>query len=206
MEKNTKPTSVSLLIIDESGSMSGMNSFVLETFLGIRNEMEAEKTEFPELTQHLNVWTFEGNKIEERLPFTEVNADTIKTIDFRPGGNTPLFDALGKALNRLKDKLASLGLNKENCRVGVAVITDGEENSSRLYSGTEIQILVEQLAQEGWEFTYYGTDHDVKQMAERLAIGRHRSFSKNATGFDELRRVQIAEEKSAKYGFLKRFK
>jgi hypothetical protein len=88
----------------------------------------------------------------------------------------------------------------------VAVITDGEENSSRLYSGTEIQILVEQLAQEGWEFTYYGTDHDVKQMAERLAIGRHRSFSKNATGFDELRRVQIAEEKSAKYGFLKRFK
>ncbi len=206
MEKNTKPTSVSLLIIDESGSMSGMNSFVLETFTGIRKEIEAEKTEFPELRQFLNVWTFESASILERLPFTEVSADTIVAIDYRPGGSTPLFDAMGKALNRLKDKLASMGLNKENCRVGVAVITDGEENSSRLYSGSEIQVLVEQLMQEGWEFTYYGTDHDVKKMAERLAINKHRGFSKNAAGFDEVRQMQISEEKAAKYNFIKRFK
>jgi hypothetical protein len=99
-----------------------------------------------------------------------------------------------------------MGLNNENCRVGVAVITDGEENSSRLYSGSEIQVLVEQLMQEGWEFTYYGTDHDVKRMAERLAINKHRGFSKNAAGFDEVRQMQISEEKAAKYNFIKRFK
>jgi uncharacterized protein YegL len=206
MKNNTKPSSVSLLIIDESGSMSGMNSYVLETYSGIRTEIENEKNEFPELTQYLSVWTFESNNIIERLPFTEVNAETMRSIAYKPAGGTPLFDAMGKSLTRLKDKLDSMGLNEENCRVGVAIITDGEENASRNYSAAEIRLLVEQLQRQGWEFTYYGTDHDVKQMAERMAIYKHTAYEKNAAGYNVLRQRQIAEEKSAKLNFLKKFK
>ncbi len=60
--------SITLLIIDESGSMGGMEDFVQETYHGIVKEMVTELDEMPDLQQFLEVWTFEGRNINQRIP------------------------------------------------------------------------------------------------------------------------------------------
>ena len=67
----------------------------------------------------------------DRVPIGSVEPFTEK--DYRPGGCTPLYDAMGKTLNELE------GLIHPEDKVVVTVITDGMENSSQEYSGRIIK-------------------------------------------------------------------
>ena len=78
------------------------------------------------------------------------NSDAVKTIcdcvpasevkeltesDYNPSCCTPLYDAMGQALTRLRPKVGS------EDKVLVTVITDGEENSSSEYTGKAIKAV-----------------------------------------------------------------
>jgi len=69
--------SITLLIIDESGSMAGMESYVNETYLGIVNQIKREISESPELIQFIEVWTFEGSNIQQRIPFMQLTESLV---------------------------------------------------------------------------------------------------------------------------------
>jgi hypothetical protein len=61
----------------------------------------------------------------------------------------------------------------------VTILTDGEENASKEFSGKDIKKLVEELKQNRWTFTYIGTDHDVEKIADSLSINNTMIFEKN---------------------------
>jgi uncharacterized protein YegL len=195
--------SITLLIIDESGSMGGMEDFVQETYNGIIQEMILELTEFPELNQFIEVWTFEGRNINQRLPFMEISPQLIPTkLKYQPLGNTPLFDAMGRALEGMQSRIDNIP-NLAEAQVNVGIITDGVENSSRDYSGSQIKQLVSNLTEMNWKFSYYGTEHDVDKIAERLSIKNRVRFSKDSTGFQTLRKSYVSESKMHKSAFIK---
>lgn len=50
---------------------------------------------------------------------------------YQPDASTPLYDAIGFSVNKLRQKLAS----KKDYNVLVTILTDGEENALREYSG-----------------------------------------------------------------------
>lgn len=91
---------------------------------------------------------------------------------------TPLHDAMGQSLNKLRQVLATT--EAADYQVLVTVLTDGEENASKQYSLPMIHDLVEQLKQQGWTFAYIGTNHDVDKAAEGLAIDNRLCFVQNA--------------------------
>ena len=175
---------ITLMIIDESGSMSSLKKATEESHLGILQKIKSECTEMPNLNQFVNTWVFDSNRIEEIQTLTKIQADdTLKPIDLRPNGSTPLFDAIGKACTQLEIIMGNLKFQPEDTMVNVAVFTDGEENSSRIFTQGEVKRLVTRLKTQGWSFNYYGTDTSVEEMKERLAFDGGMVMEKSNSGF-----------------------
>ncbi|MHC1778920.1 MAG: hypothetical protein AB9922_01630 [Bacteroidales bacterium] len=122
-------------------------------------------------------------------------ASTLKEINsgnYMPDASTPLFDAMGSAINRLRESLEG----QSNYNVLVTVLTDGEENASVEFSAFDIRMLVEKLKLEKWTFTYIGTDHDVEKIALSLSIDNTMVFEKNDAQINEMfKKEQYARTK-----------
>jgi hypothetical protein len=68
------------------------------------------------------------------------------------GGSTPLWDSVGELINILS---SAPDANDPNVSFVVMVITDGQENSSRIWTGSMIADKVKQLQKTGkWTFTF----------------------------------------------------
>ena len=173
-----------LIILDESGSMSAIFDETLravnEAFSGIRRNQD----EFPEQRHYVSIVTFEGTGMSgvrtrrDRVPVGEIRDFTEK--DYRPGGCTPLLDAMGRSLHDLECKTG------ENDRVFATVITDGYENSSQEYTGKMIKALVSRLRTKGWTFAYIGANQDAVEAASELNIDNALNFDASPKGMDEM--------------------
>ena len=84
--------------------------------------------------------------------------------------------------------------NLTNYNVLVTILTDGEENASKEYTGTSIKKLIEELKLNRWTFTYIGADHDVEKFAASISITNTMSFQKNEADM----KMMFAKEKSSR--------
>lgn len=171
-----------LIIVDESGSMSGLEqvtvSGINETISTIRKAQE----DFGDKQQHfLTLVTFDERSGVPPVR-THIDAMPISSVndfhDYRPRGCTPLFDAMGQSLTRLHERIK----DDENASAVVTVITDGLENASREWSGTALRKLIERLKEEGWTFSYMGSCHDVVEVTMNLAIDNVMAFDHDQLG------------------------
>jgi hypothetical protein len=195
---------ISLIVLDQSGSMSHLAPFIEETMHGIIRDLQDNMNEFPSIHQYLNTWTFEGTHIQEQIPLTQLEHGAIpESKPFRAGGSTPLFDALGESLGKLEAYIRSTP-HLENAKVVVSIITDGMENSSRSFTGAEIRRTINRLKLGGWEFQYYGTDHDIAAAADSLNIDMAKRFhwDKSGDGLENLRHERGRQMKSVYYNII----
>ena len=160
-----------LIILDESGSMQSIYQPALtgvnETLQTIR---EAQK-EHENQTHFVSLIAFDTghyNQIYNHIAAEK--AIDITQEQYRPGGGTPLYDAMGRSINELRPNVVKGDI------VLVTVITDGYENASREYNGKEIKNLVEAMKKEGWVFTYIGANQDVEAVAASMSIDNHLAF------------------------------
>jgi uncharacterized protein YegL len=163
-----------LIILDASGSMSAIYNQALsgvnETIATIRMAQE----QHPDLEQYLTLASFSAgenflNRIYSAKPIAEVR--DITREDYPLLGCTALYDAMGTTISELQQKLS------HDDRVLVTIITDGYENASRTWSGSQIKSLVEELRQMGWTFTYIGADQDVEKVAGGIGVRNCLRFS-----------------------------
>lgn len=166
-----------LIILDESGSMQSIYHPALtgvnETLQTIR---EAQK-EHEDQDHYVSLIAFDTshyNQIYRNAPAEK--AVDITPEQYRPGGGTPLFDAMGRAITELR------GVAGKNDVVLVTIITDGYENASREYNGNAIKALVEAMKSQGWVFTYIGANQDVEAVASAMSIDNHLRFEASRTG------------------------
>lgn len=188
-----------LIILDESGSMQSIYQPALtgvnETLQTIRNaEIEHENQK-----HFVSLIAFDSghyNEIYNHAPAQE--ATDITKEQYRPGGCTPLYDAMGRAITELRTKVA-----KEDT-VLVTIITDGYENASHEYNGPAIKALVETMKAEGWVFTYIGANQDVEAVAQSMSISNSLAFDANE---DSTKKMFAKEMRSRKklYGKLSAF-
>lgn len=166
-----------LIILDESGSMSSIEKQAID---GVNETMQAIRS-----AQNKH----EGQ--EHFVTFVSFNSDGIKTIydkmeadkvneitgkDYCPACCTPLYDAMGVSLTKLRKSVADEDV------VLVTIITDGYENASQEYNVQAIKALVEYLKEKGWVFTYIGANQDMKKVAATIAINNTLSFSATSKG------------------------
>jgi hypothetical protein len=179
-----------LVILDESGSMASIKSLIINGFNELVQTVKGIEEQFPDQEHLISMVSFNAlnNKI---LHFIDsVNKlDAINDSTYNPASMTPLFDAMGFSISKLKQYLEG----KENYSVLVTILTDGEENASKEYTGSAIKNLVDELKQQNWTFTYIGADHDVEKMAAKMNIRNSMSFDKNDS---DIKRMFIKESRS----------
>lgn len=184
-----------LIILDESGSMatlakqavSGLN----ETFQTIRN---AQK-EHQEQQHFISFVTFNSARIRNLMNHQKVESEKeLKWNDYNPDNATPLFDAMGRSLNDLKNYVADEDV------VLVTIITDGYENASQEYSGLDIKNLVTELKGKGWVFAYIGTNQDVEAVADSMGIRSRMCYDYSPSGAECMFEI----ERSSKRDFFAR--
>lgn len=193
--KDGKKRVHNLIILDESGSMHSIYrpalSGVNETLQTIRQA----QTDYPNQQHFVSLITFDTshfNQIYSNTPAEK--AVDITEEQYRPGGGTPLYDAMGRSITELRRHVA-----KDDV-VLVTVITDGYENASHEYSGQAIKSLVEEMKKENWVFTYIGANQDVEAVAGAMSIDNHLAFDAG----EHSTNVMFAKECSSRQRFFAR--
>ncbi|MDD4516438.1 MAG: hypothetical protein PHT93_12840 [Massilibacteroides sp.] len=102
--------------------------------------------------------------------------------EFNLRASTPLYDAMGISLSKLRCQL----YKQEQSQVLVTVITDGEENCSKEYSGKMIKNLVNDLKSLGWVFAYIGANQNVDVAADSISINNRMLFEATSEGSEKM--------------------
>jgi hypothetical protein len=177
-----------LIILDESGSMNSIKKTILNGFNELINSVKSIEKEFPEQEHYISIISFnsknENNVIHFNEPVSKI--ETIDDKNYNPESSTPLFDAMGFSILKLKNFLS----DKNNYSVLVTILTDGEENASKEYSLTSIKRIIEELKSENWTFTYIGTDHDIDKTTMDLNINNKIRFDKNGRGIKNMFKIE----------------
>ena len=180
MEQTQAKNIYNLLIIDESGSMSSIYNQALsginETLGTIRTAQESD----PVNHYFVSVVSFEGSgPTGIKLRRERVAIDKVSNLgrdEYRPGGCTPLYDAIGISVNQLSKSI------EEGASVIVTIITDGYENSSMEYSGKAVKELISRQREKGWTFAYIGANQDAVEVARDLNIANAMNFDATPEG------------------------
>jgi len=159
-----------MLVVDESGSMSGRRS---ETVAGL-NEFIEELRRETTVDYDFSLMFFDSDSgasrpggvpgfrsryFAEGLPLAELYRP-IELDDYKPSGGTPLFDAVQKGLGDLSRMVG------DGERAVMVVFTDGEENASREVRDFEaLRRAIAEKEAAGWRFVYIGVE--LPQWASR---------------------------------------
>ena len=130
-----------LIILDESGSMEPIKTTIIQGFNELVQTIQGIEKQFPEQEHFISFVSFNG--LGQKLLHFIDPASKLKHIDdktYKPGASTPLFDAMGFSINKLKQSLQE----QSDYNVLVTILTDGEENASKEFSGNDY-IMVSSL-------------------------------------------------------------
>lgn len=160
-----------LIILDESGSMdcvwaqtiSNCNE-TLQTIFSAQKEFYATQDHFISIYTFQDAGPLKSRYLLRNRPIAEARMLTAK--DYRPNGCTPLYDAVGETLTDLE----AVAETHDDVVASVTIITDGEENSSRRYSGSDVAKIISRLKEKGWNFNIIGANIDVESLAKDLHI------------------------------------
>ncbi|MCB9016678.1 MAG: VWA domain-containing protein [Lentimicrobiaceae bacterium] len=183
-----------LIILDESGSMQSIKHDIIQGFNEVVQTIKGVEKQYPEQQHIISLLTFNGlgrKYLLENMPVSELSE--INENQFMPDASTPLYDAIGFSIGKLRAYLA----NESDYNVLVTILTDGEENSSKEYKGRDIKQLVEELELQNWTFTYIGADHDVKKFALSISITNSIIFEKEPEKMNQM----FHQEKEARLRF-----
>jgi hypothetical protein len=171
----------SLTILDKSGSMK---SFLKRTIEGINSSIFALKNEVDPNTRILNtllqfsssnnVWNNTHSPTD--FVFTRIGTEvqTIADItekDYVPDGGTPLLDAIGIGIEKIKE-FHKNDLGSDDLHIIVTIFTDGQENSSTKYNRDQIKKMIDHFQSDGkWVFTFIGCGSFENVSAESAKLG-----------------------------------
>lgn len=157
-----------IMLLDESGSMSGKETQTISARDEILNEQKNIKLEGEETPPKFSYYTFAGVL---SLP---TDFDSIKDIDFSqlsysPSGTTSLLDAIGDIMKK----------HENESNVILFINTDGAENTSRKYTSETIKKnLINYQDNKGWIVHYLGANVDAWHVSNSLGI---REFEQSET-------------------------
>lgn len=162
------------LIIDESGSMKKQQRIVID---GVNEFIQDRKKEAKDgINNKIWVTTFSGSSRSALSNIEVAKVGELTEEDYTPNGSTALFDAVGTNLIELLYEFEKV---KDKPRVTVAIMTDGEENSSKIFKQEGIKQLIYRAESTGmFTVTYLGANQDAWRAASGMGIG-----TKNTAGF-----------------------
>jgi hypothetical protein len=173
MDKKLQETEI-VVVLDRSGSMRDIGESTVNGFNKFLDEQKnSEGQAFITLVQF-------DDRYETKYKSIPVNEaeSLILGENFKPRGTTALLDAIGKTIEELKT----------DRDVVFVIITDGEENSSRVYKREAIVKMIETQTQEGWNFLFLAANQDAIKTGGSIGIkiGTSITYATNDSSVDNV--------------------
>lgn len=165
--KEEQPVEI-VAILDRSGSMAMIHDDSIggfNAFLKAQQEVDGRA--------NLSVVLFD-DKYE--VIMDDVDVKQAKKLDkesYSLRGTTALNDAIGNTLNKMFSK------NPE--RAIICILTDGQENSSKEFTTTQVKALIEKAQGKGWQVVFLAANQDAFATGAQLGINRQLISNFDAT-------------------------
>lgn len=186
-----------LTIIDKSSSMERLRGRTIEginaSINGLKSEVDDDleiintQLQFSATSRYWGVNSAsEQNEVNFVFKHVGKNVVDIKDMteaDYVPSGGTPLLDAIGYGIEKVKEFHGD-ALGDDNLTVIVTIFTDGEENSSSKWDKAEIKKMIEHFsADDKWTFTFVGCGsfENVSGTSSSYGIARGATLSYDST-------------------------
>ncbi len=177
MEKVKNNITEMVFILDRSGSMHGLEK---DTIGGFNSMIDKQKELDGECYVSTVLFDSETEVLHDRRKLSHVNKITDK--DYYVRGSTALLDAVGGAIKHIGNIHKYARREDVPGKTIFVIITDGMENASRKYSGSDVKRMIERQKEKyGWEFLFLGANIDAGFEAEKIGIERNRSVNYSAT-------------------------
>lgn len=147
-------------VIDSSSSMGSHRNSVIGGYNEYLDDLAKEAAEIRMSRTHFD----SSVRVEhDALPLAVVPPLTMGT--YETGGSTALYDGIGLTITRLEQATEPAD------KVLVLVMTDGEENISRIWKLAPLKAKIAEKQRQGWVFVFMGANViDVKKTAGELGI------------------------------------
>lgn len=160
-----------VFILDESGSMSGLEA---DTIGGYNSFIEKQKKESGEALVSTVLFANDSKVVHDRVDLKKV--EPMNNQQYSPGGCTALLDAIGGAIHHIENIHKYARPEDVPAKTIFVITTDGQENSSQEYSYKNIKMMIERQQEKyGWEFLFLGANIDVISEASKLGIRSDRA-------------------------------
>lgn len=165
-----------VMILDRSGSMSGLES---DTIGGYNGMLEKQKKTPGKVLVSTVLFDDETEVLYDRVPLGKMSRMTDREYFTR--GCTALLDAVGGAVTHINRVQAEMAPEEVPAKTIFVIITDGLENASREYRYAQVRQMIEQRKEkDGWEFIFLGANIDAIKEAGRFGIGADRAVNYNS--------------------------
>lgn len=151
------------VLLDRSGSMESCRDKTIDAF----NEYVQSLKVQSQAGTRVSLTTFDTESTDTVFDAVRV-ADMPKLTreTFVPRGGTPLFDAVAAVIARI-DKVNLL----PDERVSLAILTDGQENSSREMTADAVRkLLVDRQERLNWLVQYLGANQNAWAAGAQIGI------------------------------------
>lgn len=168
------------LVLDRSSSMQAVQQETIDGFnLFLKSQQDLNTDIILTMVQFNTDYEFiyNGVPIKEAKPLTK---DT-----FIPRGYTALYDAVGKAINQAGERLKAVDESIRPDKVVFAILTDGEENSSKIFNHDQMANMIKQQTDfYKWNFMFLGSNQDAMKTARSMNISPNLAldYASNAEG------------------------
>lgn len=164
-------------VLDRSGSMQSMRDQAIAGY----NEFLQKQMQYPGETRFsFTLFNDQIVQVAHWVPVQEMVRLSPET--YMPAGNTALDDAVGFTIDTLGQELASMPEQERPGKVIVAILTDGEENSSIHYTTSKVASMIRnQRKKYQWEFLYLGAGPNVQLESSKRGIASHDTMCFEAT-------------------------
>jgi hypothetical protein len=174
-----KKTTYYHLVLDRSGSMSScwqeVRQVIDKQLLDLKRVQEENASS--ELIFSFCAFDHELRFSQDLMPVAQARMDWELIF---PNASTSLNDAIGESISYVKNK-AGAALSEADADVIILILTDGYENSSRIYSSKAVKELMEAYEETGkWNFLFLGAGLEVTDVTDAYARG-----DKNAMSFSK---------------------
>lgn len=151
-------------ILDQSGSIQSLKKEVVSSY---NEQVEAIKKLLNTNSYSEIKFTFCIFNDEIEFRFISRPIDKLKKIkpnEYQPNSCTALYDAIGLTFMKTRNHI------KSNDQVFFAIFTDGLENASTDFTANDIQKLLAQADEKGWQVKFFCRNEDNLFYKQHLGI------------------------------------
>jgi len=169
-----------VVVIDKSGSMDSVTNDAIGGFNAfLKSQKEAPGEAKMTVVLFDTTYSFYAANVDVK------SVNPLDNNSYKPQGGTALYDAVGTAIDEIGKKLADMEEKDRPSKVVFAILTDGEENSSKKYNRQKVfnQIATQRDTYK-WEFLFLAAGKEAFTAGESLGMAKTKMamFKNDAKG------------------------